>query len=150
MPLNLEKCTASHCTEFTGAVNLYKKKLSLRAFVWSWRREHIVCLFSGRSHQDWSHLGLLYSRQLDRLPKVAGMPFVEAAQYRFSRWWGKWFWPKQIICQSGTNAIDNFFCPSCFLPKSISPPTWIHDTVLKYSVMFSSGGHINFGKKIPS
>ena len=28
MPLNLENYTASHCSEFTGAVNLYKKKLS--------------------------------------------------------------------------------------------------------------------------
>ena len=26
MPLNLENCTASHCSEFTGAVNLYKKR----------------------------------------------------------------------------------------------------------------------------
>ena len=25
MPLNLENCTASHCNEFTGAVNIYKK-----------------------------------------------------------------------------------------------------------------------------
>ena len=28
MPLYLENCTASHCTEFTGAVNLYKKNFS--------------------------------------------------------------------------------------------------------------------------
>ena len=101
-----------------------QKKVSLHAFVWSWRREHIVCLFSGRSHQDWSHFGLLYSRQQDRLAKVAGMPFVHAAQYMFSRGWAKLFWRNKSLAKVAG------------MPLTISS--------VQYSVIFSSGWRYQF------
>ena len=110
MPLNLEKCTASHCTEFTGAVTFTKKsfppcfRLILKA------RTHCLPLFRPLAPRLVPFRTSVFTTagQIGQSGRNAIRP--RCSIHVFKRV-GKIILTKQIIGQSGRNAIDNFFRP---------------------------------------